>query len=75
MKRFEAYLIRLEMGFRNLVREKTEKNEESLREKHEESLRLVEEIHKQYKVFENERDLTIKEIEWLEEEVRRNING
>ena len=75
MKRFEAYLIRLEMGFRNLVREKTEKNEESLREKHEESLRLVEEIHKQYKVFENERDLTIKEIERLEEEVRRNING
>lgn len=75
MKRFEAYLIRLEMGFRNLVREKTEKDEESLREKHEESLRLVEEIHKQYKVFENERDLTIKEIERLEEEVRRNING
>ena len=75
MKRFEAYLIRLEMGYRNLVREKTEKNEEFLREKHEQSLLLVEEIHRQYKVFENERDLTIKEIERLEEEVRRNING
>lgn len=67
MKRFEEYLIRLEMAYRNLVREKSEK--------YEESLRLVEEIHKQYKVFENERDLTIKEIERLEEEVRRNING
>ena len=67
MKRFEEYLIRLEMAYRNLVREKSEK--------YEESLRLVEEIHKQYKVLENERDLTIKEIERLEEEVRRNING
>ena len=67
MKRFEEYLIRLEMAYRNLVREKSEK--------YEESLRLVEEIHKQYKVFENERDLTIKEIERLEEAVRRNING
>lgn len=67
MKRFEEYLIRLEMAYRNLVRETSEK--------YEEYLRLVEEIHKQYKVFENERDLTIKEIERLEEEVRRNING
>ena len=67
MKRFEEYLIRLEMAYRNLVRETSEK--------YEESLRLVEEIHKQYKVLENERDLTIKEIERLEEEVRRNING
>lgn len=67
MKRFEEYLIRLEMAYRNLVRETSEK--------YEESLRLVEEIHKQYKVFENERDLTVREIAKLQEEVRRNING
>jgi len=67
MKRFEEYLIRLEMAYRNLVRETSEK--------YEEYLRLVEEIHKQYKVFENERDLTVREIAKLQEEVRRNING
>lgn len=67
MKRFEEYLIRLEMAYRNLVRETSEK--------YEESLRLVEEIHKQYKVFENERDLTVREIAKLQEDVRRNING
>lgn len=67
MKRFEEYLIRLEMAYRNLVRETSEN--------YEEYLRLVEEIHKQYKVFENERDLTVREIAKLQEEVRRNING
>lgn len=57
MKRFEAYLIRLEISFRKL---KDHKNE----------LDMVRAIHSAYKMFYNEPDLTDEEMSALADEIR-----
>lgn len=57
MKRFEAYLIRLEISFRKL---KDRKNE----------LVVVRSIHAAYKMFCDEPDLTDEEMSALADEIR-----
>ena len=58
MKRFEAYLIRLKIGFR---KNKSSENE----------LRLVQAIHDAYIRFRDEPDLTDEEKEELADELRK----
>lgn len=55
MKRFEAYLIRLKLGFRKLG--KTEQE-------------LIASIYEAYKLFENESDLTDEEMSALADEIK-----
>ena len=57
MKRFEAYLIRLEIAFRKL---KDHKNE----------LDMVRSIHSAYRMFCNDPDLTDEEMSALADEIR-----
>ena len=57
MKRFEAYLIRLEIGLHKL---KDHKNE----------LDLVQSIHSAYKMFCDEPDLTDEEMSALADKIR-----
>lgn len=57
MKRFEAYLIRLENGFRKL-------------KDHKKELDMVQSIHDAYGMFCNAPDLTDEEMSALADEIR-----
>ena len=58
MTRFEAYLIRLKIGFRKVRNNETE-------------LRIIQAILDAYRLFENEPDLTDEEKAELADELRK----
>lgn len=58
MKRFEAYLIRLKIGFRKVRNNENE-------------LRIIQAIHDAYKLFGDEPDLTDEEKSELADELRK----